>query len=58
MTTRQARHNAKERAERSALGLCIEVGCPRKAAKGRVRCTPHLEAQRKGRKGSDANNEE
>ena len=47
MTTRQARHNAKARAERSALGLCVEIGCPRKAAPGHVRCDGHPLANRK-----------
>ena len=47
MTTRQARHNARRRAERKAAGLCWEVGCPRKAAAGRARCEEHLAANGK-----------
>ena len=38
--TRQARHNAKERARRGALGLCREVACPNKATHG-TRCERH-----------------
>ena len=50
LAERSAAYDARKRAG----GLCIEGGCWRKAARGRVRCHAHLTAAREAAKATRA----